>query len=785
VGKICVFGTGLVVRQLVLRGEHVTTGDGRRTVGIPQALFYYRYFRVWRAFFAELGLDVVTSGPTNRLILDWGVEEAVTDACVPIKIMHGHVAALVDRAVDFVFVPRIVSTNGRSVYCPKFLGLPDMVRGVIKGKTQMIAPRYDSRQGRTSLVEAAVEAGEAVGADRASSLRALAVAEATLAAEQAQSRSAVRQADAKHDLTLAIVGYPYVVHDPYLNLDLAAKLDEMGVAVVTADDLHAEQWLAYRGHLGKDLFWTYSEEAVLAGYYFLDRPSQVDGLIHITAFGCGPDSVADTLLALRAEECGGTPYLALMVDEHTGEAGIRTRLEAFTDMIRRRKRRAKDERAATGGAADAKDRTAATSASPKVYRPIRGPAPRRVTFPYMGTLPEVFAEVLAEMGNDVIMPPRPTRRTLTLGTSISPEFACLPLKILMGTYLEALAMGADTIVSSGGVGPCRAGLYTMVHAKLLQATGHSVEILTLEPPMMDLGGFIGHIRRLNRRRLPPWRLVSLVWRAWRKIQALDELERVSHWVRACELRRGDTSRAWEQVKTAIYGAKTRRAVEGARRAGRALLEAVPLREGYVPLRVGIVGEIYVLVEPSSNFELEEILGHMGVETVRAIYMSGWTKESNLFGRPDQRKAEDAEQAAMPYLGEMIGGHGQESVGNAIKFIEAGFDGIIQLAPFTCIPEIVAKSVLERAAHDKGFPLLSLSLDEQTGQAGLETRLEAFVELLQRKRSRRQPGTTSAAGGAASRLAPDGEPVTAAAKAAVAPNAMHAIATPCVRGEDDH
>jgi len=352
----------------------------------------------------------------------------------------------------------------------------------------------------------------------------------------------------------------------------------------------------------------------------------------------------------------------------------------------------------------------------------------------MGTLPEVFREVMTEMANEVIMPPRPSRRTLTLGTSISPEFACLPLKILMGTYLEAIEQGADTIVSSGGVGPCRAGLYTMVHEKILHATGHNVEVLTLEAPMVALPGFLATVGKLNPRRLPPWRIVSLVWRAWRKIQALDELELLSHHVRACELHRGDTSRVWEQVKLTIYSAKDKAAIDRARAAGRAAFEAIPRREGYVPLRVGIVGEIYVLLEPSSNFELEDVLGHMGVATVRSIYMSGWTRESNLFGRPDHRKAATAEEAASPYLGEMIGGHGQESVGNALNFIAAGYDGIVQLAPFTCIPEIVAKSVLERAAHEKGFPLLSLSLDEQTGQAGLETRLEAFVELMQRKRT---------------------------------------------------
>ncbi len=727
---------------------------GSSTVGIPQALLYYTYFPAWRAFFEELGLAVVSSGPTNRRILDAGVELTITDACVPIKLMHGHIAALVEKGVDYLFLPRVVCTNGRTVYCPKFLGLPDMVRASDVGACRIISPRIDAREGQGNFTKAAVEVARAVGAGERLAVRALGAArqvhgryrrallsgvlpcdgQDTVSSGSAAALTPPRK-DAEPVLRLAVVGYPYVVHDAYLNLDLMAKLRGLRAEAVTSDRLEPGTWLKYRAQLAKDLFWTFSEETVLAGYHYFDHPELVDGVIHVTAFGCGPDSVADKLLSLRAEERGDAPYLDLMVDEHTGEAGIGTRLEAFTDMIRRRKRGVFGGRPSVAPAAI--PAAGATRPRRRYSRRLR-----RVTFPHLGTLPEVFNEVLSEMGNEVVMPPRPSRQTLTLGTALAPEFACLPLKILLGTYLEAIQRGADTIVSSGGVGPCRAGLYTMLHEKILRSAGHDVEVLTLEPPMVDLRDFLGQWNALNVRRLPVWRLASLVMRAWRKVQVLDELELLSYRVRAAEAERGRTSRVWEEAKAAVYAARNRREIEIARTRVLGELQAVPRRPGYVPLRVGIVGEIYVLVEPASNFELEEYLGNMGVETVRAIYMSGWTRTSNLFGRPDQRNDHDAERAAQGYLGEMIGGHGQESVGNAVLFAQAGFDGVIQLAPFTCIPEIVAKSVLERVSRERGIPLLSLSLDEQTGQAGLETRLEAFVDLLQRKREMFRPAAPS-------------------------------------------
>ncbi|MHB9093143.1 MAG: CoA protein activase, partial [Eubacteriales bacterium] len=161
-----------------------------------------------------------------------------------------------------------------------------------------------------------------------------------------------------------------------------------------------------------------------------------------------------------------------------------------------------------------------------------------------------------------------------------------------------------------------------------------------------------------------------------------------------------------------------------------MLNDIPVDRSRQVLKVGIVGEIYVVLEPFANHDIEITLGEMGVLTHRSIYLSDWTRESTGY-----ESTQKVIEAASPYIDELFGGHGICSVGHSILYSKKGFDGVVQLAPFTCIPEIVAKPILNKVTQDYNIPVLTVFLDEQTGKAGLQTRLEAFVDLLAQKRDK--------------------------------------------------
>ncbi len=324
-------------------------------IGFPRALFYYLYFPFWHTFFTELGFEVVCSEPTNKLSLDLGVQETVNDACLPIKIYHGHVAELKDK-VDVLFLPRMVSVRklDSEVFCPKFLGLPDMIRNSIEGLPRIIDDKVDLSKGFYPLWRLSFRIAHKL--DR----KGWAVAAAFFKANKAQRRFSAYLAQEvpaqeaiyaviggenlsksveipKPDVHLAILGYPYLIYDAFINVGLLEKLAQMGIKAWTAEMVPPDRLEAQGKNLPKNLFWHFSNRTMRATFYYL-KEHKVDGLVHVTAFGCGPDAMVDKLMELESKAHKRTPFLTLSLDEHTGEAGVLTRIEAFVDMLRLRRK---------------------------------------------------------------------------------------------------------------------------------------------------------------------------------------------------------------------------------------------------------------------------------------------------------------------------------------------------------------------------------------------------------------------------------------------------------------
>ncbi|MCL6450118.1 MAG: hypothetical protein K6T75_02340 [Acetobacteraceae bacterium] len=358
----------------------------------------------------------------------------------------------------------------------------------------------------------------------------------------------------------------------------------------------------------------------------------------------------------------------------------------------------------------------------------------KVTFPHMGTLYIPVRAMLSSLGVDVVVPPPVDGRAVALGAKHAPELACFPLKVNLGNYLLARELGADTILMAGGTGPCRFGYYAQVQREILRDLGLGYEMIVLEPPQGHLRELRDKLRRLvGRRSLAD--VLRAIRLAWSMFKALDEVDREVLKLRCRELKRGAVDRVRARWLEWVGRARTPAEVKRARdRALRALARvAGPPPRGLV--RVGLVGEIFMVLEPAANLGVAERLNRLGAEVDQSVWLSDWIR-SHVLPNPFRFKRLDpVRRAARPYLSHFVGGEGLESVGNTVRYAQRGYDGVIQIMPFTCMPEIVAQSILPRVSADHGIPVLTLIMDEHSAEAGLQTRLEAFVDLLRRRREK--------------------------------------------------
>ncbi len=321
------------------------------TVGIPRALLYYHYFPMWKTFFEKLGLRVAVSGHTTKAIMEKGVKLCVDEACLPVKVAFGHVAELKD--VDYIFLPRLVSVAPSEYICPKFLGFPDMVRQESDSLPQLLIINMNQYRRQGDLFAAFSEIGRFYKHNPARVY--LAYREALKAHSrycnllhkgfmpdeaiklsggygQRGAGEVERAGVSGEKPVVAVVGHPYNIYDGFVSMNLIRRLEKSGFKVVTQDNLPWETLRRHTARLPKKLFWTLGQGMIGGALHYLSNP-EVRGLVHVASFACGPDSMTGELIERYVRRTGGKPFLNLTLDEHTGEAGVVTRLEAFTDMI--------------------------------------------------------------------------------------------------------------------------------------------------------------------------------------------------------------------------------------------------------------------------------------------------------------------------------------------------------------------------------------------------------------------------------------------------------------------
>lgn len=315
-------------------------------IGIPRSLFYYKFITLWETFLSELGFEVIVSDLTNKRILDDGVKICVDEACLPIKLCHGHVMNLKDR-VDYILIPRFTSISRGEYICPEFGGLPDMIRHTIAGLPKIIDTEINMRRSDQGAIKAAIEAAAFLGRDKRAAKKAF---DKALRSQKDFSRQflngdipffkeisrTVPELSRTVPLKVGVIGHPYNVYDRYVSMDLIGKLKKLGIEAVTVEMVRESDINYWASMLRKPAFWNFGRKAYGAALY-MAASGRVDGMICVTSFGCGIDSFIYYLIERAIKEKYDIPLITITLDEHSGEAGFNTRLEAFIDMLRWRR----------------------------------------------------------------------------------------------------------------------------------------------------------------------------------------------------------------------------------------------------------------------------------------------------------------------------------------------------------------------------------------------------------------------------------------------------------------
>ncbi len=329
-----------------------------KKVGIPRAISYYNNYPFYYGFFKALGIEIILSDKTTTKIINLGTKYVVSETCLPIKVYVGHVVNLLDKGCDVIFIPSIQSTDYKINNCSKIRGLPEIIRNVINRPFTMIEPTLDKTE-NINFYDFWTETAKAFGITDKNQIKSAinsgwrvynnfiemtksGVSYCEALENAINGKFEKKTVDLVKPLSIAIMAHGYNLFDERISLNLIKKLEKMDVKVYTSLSVTREESLKAIENLGEIQYWANELELTgTAAHYLLNN--KVDGIIALSAFGCGPDSLMVDEIAYHCKE-RNMPLIHLTIDEHTGEAGFITRIEAFIDMLMRKKRKLLDKK---------------------------------------------------------------------------------------------------------------------------------------------------------------------------------------------------------------------------------------------------------------------------------------------------------------------------------------------------------------------------------------------------------------------------------------------------------
>ncbi|MEJ2745039.1 MAG: acyl-CoA dehydratase activase-related protein, partial [bacterium] len=568
--------------------------QSRGRVGVPRMLYMHEFFPYWREFFRSLGFEVVLSETTTPHIIHSSVEKVVAETCFPIKIVHGHALSLLEEKLDYLFLPSIINMSRldpripQSYCCPLVQAIPYILESTLdfdKESVKVLRPPLHYLRGRAAVKKSLVRMGRQMG------LKASEIEKALVAAEESQRAfyGAIKENGERvlkglegSKRAVVILGRPYNNYDAGVNLNLPKKLRDLGVLPIPQDYLSMERVDVYDQF--PNMYWRYGQRILSSAQVVRDDPRL--HAIYITNFKCGPDSFIEHFFRKKMQ---GKPYLQLEIDEHSADAGIITRCEAFLDSL------------SNGGPA--------LKAGEWRFRKVFPKTERTLYVPMMAPHARGFSAAMRSCGIHSEPLPESDDRTIEIGRQFASGRECLPFIATTGDMLKKLfEPGFDhnkaAFFMPTALGPCRFGQYAQMHRMILDDLGFN-DVPIVSPDSSDsyssqFGAVGGNFRR----------------QAWRGLLAIDFLEKLARERRPYESVPGETDRAFEESLKLVEKGLERGGdhVFAALETARDLFKEVRIDRGKVGKPViGVVGEIYLRSNRFTNNNLVHLIESLGGE----------------------------------------------------------------------------------------------------------------------------------------------------------------------------
>lgn len=722
---------------------------GAPRVGVPRGLMFSEYFPLYSAFLSELGFEVVPSEPTNKRIIEMGLDVSIGEPCFPFKVAHGHYMDLIEKKVDIVFAPGIISTEQpnpnlrQAQTCPYLQAAPDVIAsavGVTERGIAYVTPRLHFKRGSRHLRRAFIEAGRQMGKSAAESAAAYEAGMKALREfrRRVEARGAEVLASLPPDqVAFIVIGRPYTLWDPAVSMDIGKKIQDLGILAIPQDFLPLD--IMDISDVWPNAYSRQIQKKLMAARLIRQDPRL--RAVVLTYFACGPDSFGNPFFKDEL----GEPCYVMQIDEHTADAGVITRIEAFADTARKEL---------------AKGFEVVRSTDSSITRL----GDRKLWVPYANESSRILAAAMRAYGINAEALPRSPDAGLNLGRGAISEDVCLPALMTTEDMLYRMRQpdfdaGNEAFFQGNSEGPCRFGMYSMLQRRILDKLGYDgVDIVTLGS--ISAHGGLGTMFALL---------------AWDGFVCHDLLFKMMLRVRPYEKNAGDAEALFEQYLQRVIrlmpehqrrlesnklGAmmNTRHLVEFEELLRRAQedFSGVPVRSEERPL-VGVVGEFYVRLHDGANQGILRKLEAEGAETWLAPateffsyanyigkVLSGdrlkdmglSTEEAKWFAThwANARLASKDEHAlyhaALPFLegyddigpAEVIaegskyvnynfGGEAICSMGKSEDFARRGLAGIVSVIPFNCMPgnTVTALSQSLRRRHNN-IPFLNLDYD---------------------------------------------------------------------------